>query len=99
MDMIIKTEHLSFPTKVAIGCFLIGTFLFSFNQLFPNDIVVFLGFYFVVFAIPFNTTILLYLLIQLLLKPMERQANLIRILIVLSNIPIALFYFTITVNH
>jgi hypothetical protein len=98
MEMIIKTQQLSVSTKFAIGSFITGTFFFLFNLLLPNDTIFLLGFVFVLFAIFFNLIILGQLIYQLVINPSERQANFIRILIVLSNIPIAYFYLIITVN-
>ncbi|TGD58939.1 hypothetical protein [Flavobacterium humi] len=90
---------ISFSTLFALGTFLIGTMLFLYYILFPSQMVLVMGFLYVVAAFFFNLIILMHLISRLIFAPFERTENTIRILILLSNIPIAFLYFDLIINH
>lgn len=56
-----------------------------------------MGLFFVVFAILFNTIVLLILLVDLIRK--DRLESFYAICIILANIPIAAGYFYITIEY
>jgi hypothetical protein len=59
------------------------------------DGIIIVGLFYVIFAIFFNGFILLQLFFELLTLPNERQNTVVKILILLANIPIAILYFLI----
>jgi hypothetical protein len=82
-------------TELAIGCFIIGTILFLlFLILKTNYIILLVGFLFVVFAIFLNLLVLLHLAYNYFILPDQREYIGRKILILLSNIPIALLYYS-----
>ncbi len=94
--MITYTSTGKFSTYLAGVSFVIGSLLLAIHLAFPQNIdILILGFYYVLFAFLFNFTMLLSLFGQLITIPLERENILIRILILLSNIPIALLYLNI----
>ncbi len=90
-------NNIPFSTAFALGSFGIGTFLFITYMLFPSDNLIIIGIYYVAVALIFNVLLLINLLYQLLTQS-NKEDILIRLLIVLSNIPIAYFYFMIVAN-
>lgn len=94
MELIYDFKRFSFSTQLAITCFCIGTFLFGLFFLLPeNDGIVILGLIFIIFAAFLNVIVLLNLLFQFIVITQEREKITIKILILLSNIPIAYLYF------
>ena len=93
-----QQNQISFPTLFAIGTFIIGTVLFLSYMAFPNDSLLVIGFFYVAAAIILNLIILIHLSYQLIVVPHKRTENIIRILILTSNIPIAWFYFSLVMN-
>ena len=82
-----------FSTYFALTCFGIGTLLLLLHLVFPyEDRILILGFFYLVMAIISNLIVLLTLCYQWHTKPHDREIIVIRILILLSNIPIALLY-------
>ncbi|MCC9074215.1 hypothetical protein LNQ49_21730 [Flavobacterium sp. F-65] len=82
-------------TELAIGCFTIGTILFLFFLLLKdNSNILILGFLFVVAAILLNVIVLLHLVHSYFILPNQREYIGGKILILLSNIPIALLYYS-----
>ncbi len=90
-------KNIPFSTAFALGSFGIGTLLFLSYMIFPNDKLIFLGIYYVAGALLFNLLLVSNLLYQLLTQK-NKEDILIRLLILLSNIPIAYFYFMIVAN-
>ncbi|MGL2967561.1 hypothetical protein [Flavobacterium sp. XGLA_31] len=87
-------------TYIAMGSFCIGTMLLFLRLTMPNEeSLLFIGFFYVLFAILINSLVLLNLCYQFIITPNERKTIAIRILILLANIPIALLYFYIVVNE
>lgn len=96
--MITQTSSSSgkFSTYFALTCFGIGTILLLFHLAFPHEVqILILGFLYVVIALISNLIVLLSLCYQWHIKPHDREIIVIRILILLSNIPIALLYLNI----
>lgn len=91
-------NKLSFSTLFAIGSFLIGTLLFITFQITKEESLLFVGLFYVLFALFFNSIILSYLLNEFIFYP-NKEETAIKILILLSNIPIAYLYFTLTINN
>lgn len=92
-------NQIPFTILFAFGSFVFGTIFFLSYLIFPNEILLMFGFIYVLAAILFNLLILINLISQLLTILEERANTFIRILIVLSNIPIALTYFIILNNN
>jgi hypothetical protein len=93
-----KINKISFSTLFAIGSFLIGTILFVLFQITKNENLLFIGFFYVLFAIFFNTLVFFSLVHELLFK-INKEETIIKILILLSNIPIAYLYLILTVKN
>lgn len=94
-----KQSTTSFSTYLAIVSFSFGTLLLLFHLVCPRVLLILIiGLYYVVFAVLINFLALLVLCYQFLAKPQERETVAIRILILLSNIPIALLYFFIVIR-
>jgi len=93
--MNIKT---SFSTVFAIVSFCIGTLLFLAFQITKEESLLFIGLIYVLFAIFFNMLILINLFYEFLFKS-HKEETAIKILILVSNIPIAYLYFTLTLNN
>ncbi len=87
-------------TIIAIASFLVGTAfyawfkldLFGFDPDFGHGDILIWGFLYVVFATLLNLLVLLNLIILWVSEPDYREYFAIKILIVLCNIPIAIFY-------
>jgi hypothetical protein len=89
-----------FSTYLALVSFSIGTVLLVLHLVFPREEGIFiLGFFYVLFAILINSLSLLNLCYRFITEPENRETNAIRILILLSNIPIALLYFYIVIHN
>lgn len=92
-------NKLHFSLKIALTFFSIGTILFLI-QLIINKItlVTFIGLYYVLFAAILNCLIVITLLITLIFDK-NRKSILKSLVIIASNIPIALIYFIIVINY
>jgi hypothetical protein len=87
-------KTLPFSTKLMLICLAIGSLLLLLHFILPKEnIIIIIGYIYVVTAIIVNTITLIYLLIQLAFNWQEAEIRIIRILILLSNLPIAAFYF------
>ncbi len=92
-------NSISFSTYLALGSFAIGTLLLVLFKLFPREeYILFIGFFYVLFAILLNSLVLLNLFYQFIIQKTERETIAIRILILLANIPIAIQYFFIVIK-
>lgn len=69
----------------------IGTFLFVSFYLFKSDIIIQLGFFYVLFAVIINVSILLHEFFQAC-NDIPNSKYWISCLFILANIPIAIFY-------
>ena len=99
MEVINDFKRFSPSTQLALTCFCIGTLLLGAFFLFPqNEGIIITGLFFVIFAIFFNGIVLINLLYQWVTIPDERENTAVKLLILLSNIPIALLYLYLIIN-
>ncbi len=83
-----------FSTPFALVSFTIGTILFIlYHIVSDNSGILILGFFYVLFALLFNGLILLHLLYELIIFSNKRKYIFIKILILISNIPIVMIYY------
>lgn len=101
METIQDFRHYSFSTQLAVIFFAFGTLIFGLYFLIPDHEGIFiLGLCYVLFAGFCSSVVVLRLLYLLLIAPpSERENVVIRILIVLANIPIAFFYVYVIIQH
>lgn len=88
-----------FSTYLALGCFSIGTSLFLFYLIYPMGLLLIIGYLFVIAAFYTNLAVLFYLCYLLIVYWHDRQTIVIRMLILVSNIPIALLYLNIVFHN
>ena len=99
MQIINQIQKLAFSTQVAVYSFLIGTVLFLLSfPLHEHEFIYPIGLLYVYLATFINLMVLIWLLYYLIVNKYERQQIVIEILILLTNIPIALAYFLIIVE-
>jgi hypothetical protein len=99
MEFLNQIQKLAFSTQVAVYSFSIGTLLFLLSFVFNNNgYLIITGYVYVIIALLINTLILLWLICNLILLKEQRQETLIKILILLANIPIAFFYLFIVIG-
>ncbi|HKO76403.1 MAG TPA: hypothetical protein VJU52_04265 [Flavobacterium sp.] len=85
-------------TELAIGCFTIGTLFFIlFLTLQDTSFVLIIGFIFMVMAIFLNAIMFCHLLYHFYILPQQRKYIGLKIVILLSNIPVAFLYFSIII--
>jgi hypothetical protein len=83
-------------TELAVGCFTIGTLFFIlFLTLQDTSFIFIIGCIFIILALPLNAIMLLHLLHHLYILPRQRKYITLKIIILLSNIPLAFLYFNI----
>jgi hypothetical protein len=83
-------------TELAIGCLTIGTFFFILIlTLQDTSFAIIIGFIFIIMALPLNVIMLAHLLHHFYILPQQRKYIGQKIIILLSNIPIAFLYFSI----
>jgi hypothetical protein len=88
-----------FSTELALITFVIGTFLLVIQKLAPTNIdILFVGLLYLLFAILVNGIMLINLAYHFIILPKQREYIAIKILILLSNIPIAFLYILIVFN-
>ncbi|SHG59043.1 hypothetical protein SAMN05443549_10543 [Flavobacterium fluvii] len=88
-----------FSTELAITSFAIGTVLLVIQKLAPyNFAILFIGFFYVLFAILVNGIMLISLAYHFIILPKYRDYIAIKILILLANIPITILYILIVFN-
>ncbi|HNP32708.1 MAG TPA: hypothetical protein PKN96_05400 [Flavobacterium sp.] len=89
-----------FSTYLALTSFGIGTLFLVAHLQFPEvEQILIFGLLYVILAILLNGIALINLIYQLIIKPRERETLVIRIMILLSNIPIALLYLNIVFHN
>ena len=94
-----KTYKLHFSTWLAILSFSIGTPLFGCYFLNTSkEVLLVPGLCYLIFSFVINLIVLFYLLMQLVVDIENQEKNFIRILILISNIPITLLYMYIIFN-
>lgn len=88
-----------FSTQLAVISFGIGTVLLLFQKLAPTNYnILFVGLFYLLFAILVNGIILINLAYHFIILPKQREYIAIKILILLANIPIAFLYILIVFN-
>lgn len=99
METNYQFKDLPFSTQLAIVSFGFGTILLVTHFIFPNyfPILVF-GYIYLILAILINTLTFFYL-VYLFSKETNVEDLIIRILILLSNIPIAFLYAYVVLHH
>ena len=99
METIRNLKNLSFTTQMALLSFAIGSILFGLYFVIPKNVdLLILGFFYLISAVFLNGIAFLNLFIQFLTNPFEREELAIKMLILLSNIPIAFLYYLIIMN-
>ena len=83
-------------TELAAGCCSIGTLFFIlFLTQEDTSFTFIIGFIFIIMALPLNVIMFCHLLHHFYILPQQRKYIGVKILILLSNIPIAFLYFSI----
>jgi len=86
-------------TFLAIASFGLGTIILLLHSIFPEkESVMTAGLFYLITAVLLNGIFLFNLLYHFASQPAHREIVAIRILILVSNIPIALLYLKITFN-
>lgn len=88
----------NFSTQLAIGSFIIGTFLLLLHLLFPKGDLLLIGLIYVAIALFTNSIMLINLFYLYLIHKNHQQYYTIKILLLLANIPIAVVYFKIVIE-
>jgi hypothetical protein len=81
-----------FSTQLAIASFAIGTALFLVNNTFHFSDLLFIGLLYVSIAFVFNTITFFYLIYFMIIEQNHKEYFLIKILILLANIPVVYLY-------
>ncbi|MVO09922.1 hypothetical protein GOQ30_12195 [Flavobacterium sp. TP390] len=98
METNYQFKDLPFSTQLAIVSFGFGTILFVTHFIFPNYFpILVIGYIYLLIAILINTLTFFYL-VYLFSKETNVEDLTIRILILLSNIPIAFLYAYVVLN-
>lgn len=84
-----------FSTQLALGSFSFGTVLLFAHLIKPNGELVFVGFLYTFMAVIVNFIVLLKLFFLFLTQKNHQEYFAVKILILLSNIPIAFVYIKI----
>ena len=81
-----------FSTQLAIVSFAIGTALFLVNNTFHFSYLLFIGLLFVSIAFVFNTITFFYLIYFMIVERDHKEYFMIKIMILLANIPVVYLY-------
>jgi len=93
------TQTSKFSTQLAIASFGIGTLILLYHLVNPNEErIIILGFIYVLFASLINGVVFLNLLYHFTTNPFQREILAIKMLLLLSNIPIAFIYILIVIQ-
>jgi hypothetical protein len=87
-----------FSTYVALISFGIGSVFLILHLLFQSPLILHAGLAYIIIAIVVNSITLLYLIYLLFILRSDRETIVIRIMILLSNIPIVFLYLNIVSN-
>lgn len=99
MEINYQFKDLPFSTQLAIVSFGIGTLLFLIHFIFPNFFaILIIGYIYLFLAILINIITFFYL-VYLFFKENDTEDIIIRILLLLANIPIAFLYAYIVLNN
>lgn len=86
-----QKKDLPFSTKLALGSFTLGTILFIGFKFFHLDFLVIVGICFILLATICNSLVAIYLFYELLTRK-NKMETAIKLVILLSNIPITIIY-------
>jgi hypothetical protein len=93
------TKAGEFSTHLAISSFAIGTVLLFTYRFVPEfDSVILIGLGYVALAFVLNAIVFIYLFCYFIRHPGHREYFAVKMLIMLVNIPIAVFYFFLFIN-
>lgn len=88
---------------IAIASFVIGTILFVYKSLFGEYIfgqsLIIIGLRYILIAVFINSIYLLFLIVSLFFTKKHHLFLIQTVFIMLANIPVALFYFSILSTH
>ena len=87
-----------FSTQFAIVSFVVGTLFLIIDLINPSDEVLFLGYLYVIIAFFLNFIMLLNLVYLFISQNNHRAYYAVKILIILSNIPITAWYIYVVFN-
>jgi hypothetical protein len=87
-----------FSTQLALGSFSIGTILLIIHLIFPYGNLLGIGFCYLIFAIVINLIMFFRLIYLFITQKNHQDYFAVKILILLSNIPIAFVYFKIVIE-
>jgi hypothetical protein len=86
-------------TELTAGCFTIGTLFFVlFLTIQDTSFIFIIGFIFIIAAVFLNIIMLTHLLYHFYILPHQRKYIGAKIVILLSNIPVAFLYYSILIN-
>ncbi|GGX21221.1 hypothetical protein [Aquimarina muelleri] len=84
---------------IAIASFILGTILLLFFIISPSNILVDIGLFYILIAIVLNTITCIELITNSFINYQHNKENLITILLITLNIPIAIGYIIIVLNN
>lgn len=88
-----------FSTHLALSSFAIGTVLLLTYRFVPQfDSIILIGLGYVALAFVLNSIVFVYLFIYFIRYPIHREYFAVKMLLMLANIPIAVFYFFVLIN-
>lgn len=87
-----------FSTQLAIVSFLVGTALFLFYFFSKNSTLIDIGIFYICIALIINFIMLFWLIYLFISQKNHREYFIIKILILLANIPIAFLYFYLIIQ-
>lgn len=99
MDELKQFKKLYPTTQLMLISWLLGSILLVIHLVLPkNEFVIITGYFYVVLSFLVNLLAAIILIIKLFLNLKEYEMYVIRLLILLANIPIATFYLFITLR-
>ena len=99
MDELKQFKNLYPTTQLMLISWLLGSILLVIHLVLPkNEFVIITGYFYVVLSFLLNLLAAIILIIKLFLNLKEYEMYVIRLLILLANIPIATFYLFITLR-
>jgi hypothetical protein len=88
-----------FSTQLAIISYVIGTIIFLSYIFSNNSKLIDVGLFYIGIALIINFIMLIWLIYLLITQKNHREYFVIKILILLANIPIAIFYFYLIIQN
>jgi len=97
-DKILEIGIIKISRNLALISFIIGTLILILFYFTENLIIALIGFFYLLLAFVINATFLFGLIVKLFSKKSNKKQVLISIGIMLTNIPVAIFYYNITTS-